>query len=300
MNEKKQNEQTKRPDIKQPNTKTTNNTQRKKKNGIAKVLLPLFIIGMLVCVAIIAMDMSKKKKAEDTYGDLQESVNVTTQADGTGTADVATDDAAATTEVDKLKELGITIPDKNLDWDALHEQNPDIYAWIYIPGTEIDYPILQHATEQDYYLDHNLDGSTGYPGCIYTQIRNSKDFTDFATIIYGHNMKDGTMFQNLHNYEDKTFFDENPYIYIYTPDKVFVYQIFAAVTFHDRNILLQYDMTLTSGRAGYINDIRACNGMTDQYNDAVTVNTESHIVSLSTCIGASPNNRWIVSGVLLN
>lgn len=300
MNEKKQNEQTKRPETKQPNTKTTNKTQRKKKNGIAKVLLPLFIIGMLVCVAIIVMDMSKKKKAEDTYSDLQESVNVTTQAEGNDTAGVAADDAAATTEVDKLQELGITIPDKNLDWDALHAQNPDIYAWIYIPETEIDYPILQHATKQDYYLDHNLDGSTGYPGCIYTQIRNSKDFTDFATIIYGHNMKDGTMFQNLHNYEDKTFFEENPYIYIYTPDKVFVYQIFAAVTFHDRNILLQYDMTLTSGRAGYINDIRACNGMTDQYNDAVTVNTESHIVSLSTCIGASPNNRWIVSGVLLN
>ena len=317
MSEKKQNEQirqsadrrtdtrqmnTKQPDTntKRPNTKTTDNTQHKKKNGIVKVLLSLFIIGMLVCVVIIAMDISRKKKAEDTYSDLQDRVNVTTQADGTGSVEPVADDTAGTTEVDKLKELGITIPDKHLDWDALHAENADIYAWIYIPGTGIDYPILQHPTEQDYYLDHNLDGSTGYPGCIYTQIRNSKDFTDFATILYGHNMKDGTMFQNLHDYEDKEFFDANPYIYIYTPDKTFVYQIFAAVTFHDRNILLQYDMTVTGNRAGYINDIKACNGMSDQHNDDVTVNTESRIVSLSTCIGASPDKRWIVSGVLLN
>lgn len=279
---------------------STKNTESKKsKNSAAKTLLPLFVIGFVVCLAIIIFDVTKKKRAEDRYSDMQESVNVTEQAQVTGSVEVATTTEPAE-EVDVLAELGITVPEKNLDWDALHAENADIYAWIYIPGTEIDYPILQHTTEQDYYLDHNLDGSTGYPGCIYTQLRNKKDFTDFATIIYGHNMKDGTMFQNLHNYEDKSFFDSNPYIYIYTPGKVFVYQIFAAVTFHDRNILMYYDMDETSDRATYINDINSCNSMSDQHNNAVSVNTESHIVSLSTCIGASPENRWIVSGVLLN
>lgn len=279
---------------------STKNTESKKsKNSAAKTLLPMFVIGFVVCLAIIILDVMKKKRAEDRYSDMQESVNVTEQAQVTGSVEVATTTEPAE-EVDVLAELGITVPEKNLDWDALHAENADIYAWIYIPGTEIDYPILQHTTEQDYYLDHNLDGSTGYPGCIYTQLRNKKDFTDFATIIYGHNMKDGTMFQNLHNYEDKSFFDSNPYIYIYAPEKVFVYQIFAAVTFHDRNILMYYDMDETSDRATYINDINSCNSMSDQHNNAVSVNTESHIVSLSTCIGASPENRWIVSGVLLN
>lgn len=282
---------------KQNNTKNTES--KKSKNSTARALLPMFVIGFVVCLAIIIFDVTKKKRAEDRYSDMQESVNVTEQAQVTGSVEAATS-AEPAEEVDVLAELGITVPEKNLDWDALHTENADIYAWIYIPGTQIDYPILQHATEQDYYLDHNLDGSTGYPGCIYTQLRNKKDFTDFATIIYGHNMKDGTMFQNLHNYEDKEFFDANPYIYIYTPDKVLVYQIFAAVTFHDRNILMYYDMDETSGRATYINDINSSNSMTDQYNNEVSVNTASHIVSLSTCIGASPENRWIVSGVLLN
>lgn len=279
--------------------KDNRNNSKKKKKSARRLLLPVFVIGFLVCLAIILMNMNKKKKADDLYSDMQDSVNATEQTQTTEDIETATD-TGTEEEVDVLAELGIEIPEKSIDWDALHAENEDIYAWIYIPGTEVDYPVLQHKTEDDYYLDHNLDGSTGYPGCIYTQLRNKKDFTDFTTVIYGHNMKDGTMFQSLHNYEDKSFFEDNPYIYIYTPDKVFVYRIFAAVTFHDRNILKYYDMGETGDRAGYINDIKECNGMTDQYDDSVTVNTESRIVSLSTCIGARPENRWIVSGVLLN
>lgn len=266
------------------------------------LLLLIFVVGFIVCLVIVVRDIGKKKTADDTYSEMQNSVNETEVA--TESMDVSTESVIqsgdTTEEVDILAELGIEIPEKSIDWDVLCEQNDDIYAWIYIPGTAVDYPILQHKTEQDFYLEHNIDGSAGYPGCIYTQLRNKKDFTDFATLIYGHDMKDGSMFQNLHNYEDSKFFEENKYIYIYTPEKVFVYQIFAAVTFHDRNVLMYYDMDETSGRAGYINDIKACNGTTDQYDDCVTVNTESHIVSLSTCIGSKPDNRWIVSGVLLN
>ena len=56
--------------------------------------------------------------------------------------------------------------------------NPDVYAWITVPGTEIEYPILQHPSDNSYYFMHNIDGSYGYPGCIYTENLNSKDFTD--------------------------------------------------------------------------------------------------------------------------
>lgn len=285
--------------------KITENKHTTKKKSIRSILLPIFVIGFIVCLVIVVKDKLTQKKAEDAYEDMQSSVTeeVTTE---TGTIEAVADTADTTevtteeVKVDKLAELGIEIPEKNLDWDALHAENDDIYAWIYIPDTNIDYPILQHKTEQDFYLDHNVDGSAGYPGCIYTQLYNSKDFTDFTTMIYGHDMLNGTMFQNLHNYEDSKFFAEHPYIYIYTPEKTFVYQVFAAVTFHGFNVLLSYDMNETHGRAAYINDIRDCHAMSDQYDDSITVNTESHIVSLSTCIGSKPNNRWIVSGVLLN
>lgn len=69
--------------------------------------------------------------------------------------------------------------------------NPDVYAWITVPGTEI--PILQQPSDNSYYFMHNMDGSYGYPGCIYTENLNSKDFTDNNTVIYGHNMKNDSM-----------------------------------------------------------------------------------------------------------
>ena len=92
-----------------------------------------------------------------------------------------------------------------VDFAGMWETNEDVYAWITVPGTVIDYPILQHATDNTYYLNYNIDGSYGYPGCIYTENMNSKEFTDNNTVIYGHNMKNGTMFAGLHKFEDAAF-----------------------------------------------------------------------------------------------
>ena len=90
----------------------------------------------------------------------------------------------------------------------LQAQNSDTVGWIEIPGTKVDYPILQSSTDDSYYLNHNIDGSEGYPGSIYTESYNGKTFEDFNTVIYGHNMKDDTMFGDLHSYEDSAFMKE--------------------------------------------------------------------------------------------
>ena len=93
-----------------------------------------------------------------------------------------------------------------IDFKKLQEQNPDVYAWIEIPGTNVNYPIMRHPTDDAYYLDHTIDGTAGLPGSIYTENYNNKEFTDFNTVIYGHDMRDGTMFKDLHKYEDEEFF----------------------------------------------------------------------------------------------
>lgn len=85
--------------------------------------------------------------------------------------------------------------------------------------------MLQHPSDDSYYLNYNMNGTRGYPGCIYTEKANSKEFTDFDTVVYGHNMRNDTMFASLHNYEDQTFFNNFPYIYVYTKEKVLVYEI---------------------------------------------------------------------------
>lgn len=96
-----------------------------------------------------------------------------------------------------------------VDFEQLKAQNPDIYAWISVPGTGIDYPVLQKSDAKDpydnYYLNHQVDLSEGFPGVIYSQPVNRRDFMDAVTVLYGHNLKNGGMFSDLHDFADKDF-----------------------------------------------------------------------------------------------
>ena len=189
-----------------------------------------------------------------------------------------------------------------VDFDALAEINPDIYAWLWVPGTDINYPILQSSSDkaEDYYLNHNLDGSTGRPACIYTQKRNARDFSDPNTVVYGHNMRDGSMFHDLHAYEEANFLLEHPYIYVYTPEERIVYQIFAAYRYDDRLILDHYDdFQDRDVFAAYLEEILNQQNSLCNINRDVTVTAEDQIITLETCIG-DYDYRYIVQGVRLD
>jgi sortase B len=202
-------------------------------------------------------------------------------------------------ETDVLTLAGITVPQKDLDWDALHQQNQDIYAWIYIPNTNIDYPILQHPTDANYYINYNIDGTKGYPGCICTQYYNSKDFTDSNTIVYGHNMKNGSMFRTLHNFEKKSFFDENPYVYIYTPETTYVYEIFATSTVSKKHLLTTYNFSEEKGFNTFISYLTSSKSSTSHIRKGSEAVFGDKLLTMSTCNGKS-NQRWIVVGKRLN
>lgn len=105
-------------------------------------------------------------------------------------------------EIPKEEKEPVEIP---VDFASLQEKNPEIYAWIRISDTSVDYPILQRPEDDGYYLDHTVDGAEGLPGSIYTESLNKQDFSDKNTVIYGHNMKDETMFGSLKYYMDPTY-----------------------------------------------------------------------------------------------
>ena len=183
-------------------------------------------------------------------------------------------------------------------FEELQAVNPDVYAWITVPGTDIDYPILQHASDNTYYLMHNIDGSYGYPGCIYTENMNSKDFTDNNTVIYGHNMKNGSMFAQLHKFEDPDFFKENKEVLIYLPDEVLHYTIFAAHIYDDRHLLYSFDFTDPEVYQKYLDSIFSTRDMSANIDKDITVTTDDQIITLVTCIGSQPSNRLLVHAVL--
>lgn len=206
----------------------------KKQFNIYKLFTILLLIVLLVVIGVLVRNWYVQNTAEKQYEDLAAQVNrlqnsmndnaisVPSQTEE-ATQGVDTEESTQSADDSELDQLGISVPKKDFDWDALHAVNPDIYAWITIPGTNIDYPVLQNATDDSYYLRYNMNGTRGYPGCIYTEKINRKDFTDFDTVVYGHNMRDDSMFATLHYFEDSAFFANCPYIYVYEENKVLVY-----------------------------------------------------------------------------
>ncbi|MBD5535189.1 MAG: class B sortase [Lachnospiraceae bacterium] len=187
-----------------------------------------------------------------------------------------------------------------IDFDYLWTVNPDIIAWITIPGTNIDYPVLQHPTDDSYYLTHNLDGSYGYPGCIYIESLNAADFSDPNTLIYGHNLKAKTMFTELHKFENKDFFEEYNEVILYLPDRTLHYRIFAAHVYDDRHLLYSFDFTDADIYAGFLKSIYDIRDMSANIDRTFEVTAEDRIISMETCVSGEDNRekRYLVHAVL--
>lgn len=265
---------------------------RNKDSYIWKLLLGICILGLLVCVIVMLVRSVKRSDAEESYAELQEMT-----APHEDTEEITIEDSSE----DKLTELGIEIPDKNINFEEISQENEDVYAWIYVPGTKVDYPILQHPTDDSYYLNHNMDGSAGYPGCIYTESLNEKDFSDPNTVLYGHNMDDDTMFGSLHDFEDTDFFAENHYIYVYTAEDVYVYQIFAAYEYPAIHLLYNFNVDDPEVFADYVAGIYESKGRVVNLREDIEVTAEDKIITLSTCTTDHENSlRFLVQGVLLN
>ncbi len=258
------------------------------KKKLYQILFVVFLIGFGISLGILVHEIYTRWQAQQKLESLAGNETETEIIEVTET------------EVDLYTRLGIVIPEKNLDWNVLKETNADIYAWIYIPNTNVDYPILQHAENDAYYLDHDIDGNKNKDGSIYTEkAYNSTDFADFNTVLYGHNMRAKTMFATLHNFEDAAFFEANRYVYIYMPDKVLVYDIFAAYKFSDKHILANYSTVSEAGKQQYLDEVFGTRDMRAHFREGVEVTVENHILTLSTCIGGQPNNRYLVQGVLI-
>ncbi len=262
-----------------------------KQDRLLYIILLVVFAGILVVVSMMMLrDRHVKKTAEEIYQDL-----------GSGGGSPGDSEPSYIESGDlTLSASGIKVPDKEPDWNLMKETNKDIYAWIYIPGTNVDYPIVQHPDDNGYYLNHNLDGSEGYPGCIFTENYNTKDFKDKNTVIYGHDMNDRTMFDTLHDYEDEAFFQENRYIYIYLPEEVLVYDVFAAYESGAEHILSSHNFLNDVRYQEYLDGVLKMRSMGAHFREGVEVGAQNHMITLSTCIDLKPDRRYLVQGVLVN
>lgn len=194
------------------------------------------------------------------------------------------------------------------DFVVYRQANSDVEGYLLIPGTKIDYPVLRNETQRDYYLKRNLDGSTGYPGSIFMENINSPAFDDPVTILYGHNMKNGTMFAQVHDlYNNAKFREAHRYIFVYREDSVNLYEIVACTSYSDRHLLADNFVKDGSGEFVYTEskaddqikmwDSLKGYGDTGAYFAEEALTAEDRCIVLSTC-GAS-RVRVVVVGKLL-
>lgn len=188
-----------------------------------------------------------------------------------------------------------------VDFDYWQGINPEVYAFISVPGTNVEYPILQHDGDNGYYLHHCIDGTYGLPGSIFTEDYNTKTFDDPVTLVYGHNMvAESSYFNQLHYFEDPDFFKENKDIFIYMPKKVLQYRVFSAYTYDDRHLMYYYDNFLDpQDRRDFIQSIYDVSDLKANLDTSMKVTEEDKLLVLSTCIGATYEPyRFLVVAVL--
>lgn len=269
----------------------------KKGSCLRRIAGGVLLLAAAACFAFALLNWKREKTAESSYTELKEEVTEKEEQPETE------EDVPEETPEEAPEETPTAAPEVSsepesyesaVDFEALWERNADAYAWIRIEGTAIDYPILQKEGNDDYYLNTTIDGQSGLPGSIFTETVSARDFSNYNTVIYGHNMRDGSMFAALHNYADINFMEEHPYIEIFLPDQKLIYEIFAAVVFDDSNLNFTYDFSGETDRESFLEDISSTREMQSVVNTEKLAGTEDKLITLSTCIGDRPENRWLV------
>lgn len=246
------------------------------------VLLIVSLLVLCLCAVMLISRFTGSPTPPDT-----------TRQDPVTTTTAVTAPTATTTTT------AVPLVDNPVDFATLQAQNSDVYAWLYVPGTEVDYPVLCASDQgDDFYLSHNINKQYEFAGCIYSEKQNGRVLAGRNTVMYGHNMLNGTMFATLHNFRDRAFFEENDTMYVYTPDRILTYTIFAAYDFDDRHLLNCFDLSddaVWEEYVGIVNDPTARSGFK---REGVTVTTDDQILTLSTCHAWNSSVRYLVQGVL--
>lgn len=193
----------------------------------------------------------------------------------------------------------VTLAENPINFDELQEENTDIYSWINIPNTNVNYPVVQSEENDNLYLDHDIHKNYSFPGAIYSQSCNSKDYSDRVTVLYGHNMLDGSMFATLHKFSDPDFFEENKYFYVYTRNRKLTYEVVSAFVYDDRHIMNSFNFSDDKVYAEWQEEALNPRSVSSNVRKGLKLTTKDKMLVLSTCLNGGGDGRYLVQGVLV-
>lgn len=261
-----------------------NNTQKQpeqKKKKKSDVLLTIALIAAIVVFCYAAFNLyhiyTEYKKGTDEYNQIEEMAVTERDADS---GEVAGPNA-------QLK------PPIEVDFDKLKSVNEDVVGWIYVDALpDISYPIVKGKDNQTY-LHQTYEKNYNFAGTIFVDYENSGDFSDCNTLVYGHNMKNGSMFGHLKKFrEDDKLYKQDKYFWILTPERNYRYEIISAYT----TGVNSDTYTLFKGPGEefekYLETIK---GYSEIQTDDTDLTIKDKIVTLSTCTG-NESTRFVVQG----
>lgn len=249
------------------------------------ILIIVLLIIFVISTTLLILQLVDNKRNKDIYND-------------------ALDIALGNAEAEEAIDVKIWIPEPveddeyykemmDINLDALRKRNEDVVGWIRIPNTLLDYPIMQ-GEDNEYYLNHAWNNDDSFSGSIFLESRCNPSFTEYNTIIYGHNMRNGSMFATLREYKKEKYLKKKPYVYIRTDEGVFRYEIFAA-----------FDAPLDSpvyGLSFNQNETKVKFLKFSAENTVIESGVEpeltDRILTLSTCTNTGYSTRWVVQARL--
>ena len=242
---------------------------------VKSILLIICVVVFIFSAYKIYQIIMEDKKSDDLNNELKNYISY----DNTHNKDISNNE-------NSVDNKGIL----SINFDELKKTNKDIIGWIYSENEKINYPVVQ-STDNNYYLRRLVNGEYNRSGTIFMDYKNNKDLNDKVTIIFGHNMKNDTMFGTLPNYENQKYYDENKNLYYFTPEKRYRIELFSSFT-TDSESSIYKKTEFTS------NELEEFKEKSDFKND-VSITTEDKIMILSTCSYEYENSRYVVIGKIV-
>lgn len=224
----------------------------------------------------------------------------TETAEGGGSGEPAGD----TTDVHRQSGTGIageSAKDTQVDFEALKKENPDIFAWLYIPGTDIDCPVLQSTQADDFYESHDAFGKENEEGALYTELANLTNMCDFNTVIHGKAPRNGEkgLFTDLYKFGDPDFFADHKDIYLYLEGNLLTYTVFAAYERENDSLIRSYDFTYGGGCEKFLADLYGTREMGKNLREGWEgITPYNFLITLTAGGGADAEKQFVVVAAL--
>ena len=251
------------------------------------ILLVLFAGMIVVSICKITSHKQERDAGVEAYDSLAHSV-VTVLPEEQSAPD-ETKDEKPEPEVEVPAKIDVTRPSLEVNFEALNAINGQVVAWISSDTGAINYPVVR-GTDNDYYLNHLVDGTSNANGSIFMDFRNASGFSDRNTFIYGHNMLNGAMFASLTNYASQSYYEQHPELLLVTPKGSYSLQVIAGCVVPGNSDVYQLSFKDDAEFAAYLEKIRV---MSD-FVSPVEMGMGDKLVSFSTCAYNYDDARYVV------